>query len=225
MKGPEITKKKIKTILNKRFVYCYDIQYEEGRHYYAVSRRNKPRLVSIMDDDSAQKFIPDAVTCCVIIKRDGAEPVLLLDYEFRYPCGRFLLSGPAGLIEQKDIEQFGSTEEIIKETTRREVFEEIGLVLDDRCEIKIISPLVFSSPGLTDESNALTAVIADIGSDKLEDRLSQEGAEGTECFDGFFTVTKKEAQEILASSRDAHGNYFSVYTWCALMYFVSGLWE
>ena len=225
MNTPEITKKKIKTILNRRFVYCYDIEYAEGRHYYSVSRRKKNDLVAIMGEDEAKDFVPDAVTIFVIIKRDGREPVLLLDYEYRYPVGRYLLSPPAGLVDSKDIQAFSRPEDVIRETTRREVFEETGLVLDEKCEIKIVSPLLFTGPGMTDESNALAAVIADIGSDDLAGRLSQEGAEGTECFDGFVPVTKKEALEILRTSKDARGNFFSVYTWCALMYFVSGMWE
>ncbi|MBQ3894002.1 MAG: NUDIX domain-containing protein [Clostridia bacterium] len=225
MNTPEITKKKIKTILNRRFVYCYDIEYAEGRHSYSVSRRKKNDLVAIMGEAEAKDFVPDAVTIFVIIKRDGREPVLLLDYEYRYPVGRYLLSPPAGLVDSKDIQAFSRPEDVIRETTRREVFEETGLVLDEKCEIKIVSPLLFTGPGMTDESNALAAVIADIGSDDLAGRLSQEGAEGTECFDGFVPVTKKEALEILKKSKDAKGNFFSVYTWCALMYFVSGMWE
>ena len=174
MNTPEITKKKIKTILNRRFVYCYDIEYAEGRHYYSVSRRKKNDLVAIMGEDEAKDFVPDAVTIFVIIKRDGREPVLLLDYEYRYPVGRYLLSPPAGLVDSKDIQAFSRPEDVIRETTRREVFEETGLVLDEKCEIKIVSPLLFTGPGMTDESNALAAVIADIGSDDLAGRLSQE---------------------------------------------------
>ena len=54
---------------------------------------------------------------------------------------------------------------------------------------------------------------------------SQKGAVGTERFDGFRLLTRTEAAKVLRSGRDEHGNYYSVYTWVCLAWFVSGLWE
>lgn len=89
-------------------------------------------------------------------------------------------------------------------------------------EIEIINPLLFSTPGMTDESNALVCVVI---SDEQRLHLSQEGAEGTESFDGFVTLTKDEAKRILKQGKDDRGIFYSVYTWAALMHFVSGMWK
>ena len=55
--------------------------------------------------------------------------------------------------------------------------------------------------------------------------LTTEGAVGSEVFDGFVLVTEAEAKEIIKKGRDSYDNFFSVYTWCVLMYFVSGMWK
>ena len=56
-------------------------------------------------------------------------------------------------------------------------------------------------------------------------QLSQDGAEGSECFDGFELVTKEKAKQLLKEGRDKAGNFYSVYTWASLMYFISDLWK
>ncbi len=55
-------------------------------------------------------------------------------------------------------------------------------------------------------------------------QMTQAGAVGGECFDGFVLVTKEEAMKILRDGVDADGFYYSGYTWMALMCFVTGLW-
>ena len=47
---------------------------------------------------------------------------------------------------------------------------------------------------MTDESNALVQII--LNREEMP-KVSQEGAVGTECFDGFLLLTKEEAQKIL----------------------------
>ena len=108
-------------------------------------------------------------------------------------------------------------------TAIREIHEETGIVVDlSRDEVSVVNPLLFSTPGMTDESNALVKVVL-----KLDDLsvLSQEGAEGQECFDGFCLVTKEEALKILKDGVDANGHFYSVYTWAALMYFATDMWK
>ncbi len=56
-------------------------------------------------------------------------------------------------------------------------------------------------------------------------KVSQEGAVGTECFDGFLLVTQEEAQKILKAGVDDQGLFYPLYTWAALMCFVTGMWE
>ncbi len=219
MKGYTITKDNIDTILDKRFIKVFDLKYAEGRHYFDASRRDLEDLAATKTEEEFKKMIPDAVSCVVIIKKDGEEDKLLLSYEYRYPTGRFLLGVPAGLVDKED----ENAESPILETAKREIHEETGIVIDEsKDRLSVINPLAFSSPGMTDESNALVLVVLynpDLST------LTQEGAEGQECFDGFVLMGKKEAEKILKSGVDDRGHFYSMYTWAALMYFCTDMWK
>ena len=163
-------------------------------------------------------MIPDAVSCLVVFE-DGDDSKLLLSYEYRYPTGRFLLGVPAGLVDPDDKDAKSPAES----TAIREIREETGIIFDEnKDEIFVINPLLFSTPGLTDESNALVGVILK-GHDISQ--LTQDGAEGQECFDGFVLVDKAKAKELLKNGVDDRGHYYSVYTWAVLMYFVNDMWK
>lgn len=206
-------------LLDKRFIRVFDLQYGHGKHYFDATRNDIDSLVATMSDDEFIHQLPNAVTCAVVCCPDLGEPLLLLTYEYRYPTGRFLLSPPAGLIDKED---GGDGEYAIFTAAKREMFEETGLRFEEGDDIHIINPLLFSSPGLTDESNAMACIIKRHFHDEM---LSQAGAEGSECFDGFQLLTVEEARKVLTDGRDRNGNFYSVYTWIALMYFVSGMWK
>lgn len=211
---PEIKKENTISLLDKKFIKVYDLQYAEEKHYFDATRRSKNDLAALMDDAEFRSMLPDAVTCIVILKVRDNEPRLLLSYEYRYPAGRFLLSPPAGLLDSKDKE----TEHPLISAALREIHEETGLTVDENAEIFVVNPLLFSSPGMTDESNAFVKVVL-----RLDDlsALNQDGAEGSECFDGFELVTKEEAKKLLADGRDKNGFFYSAATWIALMYFIN----
>lgn len=214
----KISKEQIKALFESKFLRVFDIQYAEGKHYYSATRRPADRLAAVMSREQFQNMVPDAVSCFVVMKEDGKEPVLLLTREFRYPVGRYVLSVPAGLIDPED----EGNESPQLAAAAREIQEETGIVISGTDSLKLVNPLVFSTPGMTDESNALVcAVVHPTG----EFRLTQEGAVGSEKFDGFVPVTKTNAEKLLKTGRDADGNFYSAYTWMALMYFVSGMWE
>lgn len=213
-----ITGDQVKPLFESRFIKVFDLQYEEGRHYYDATRRPLSDLAATKTDEEFRKMLPDAVSCIVIVETPEEEPRLLLSYEYRYPAGQFLLSVPAGLIDAADKE----AENPLLVTARRELKEETGIELGTDDELTVVNPLLFSTPGMTDESNAL--VCAHIHLPDLSG-LSQEGAQGSECFDGFSLLTKEEARCILRDGRDVHGNFYSVYTWAALTYFVADLWR
>ena len=214
MDKPIITKDCIKTLFETKFIKVTDIQYAPGKHYYNASRRDLQELTAIKSDEDFREMCPDAVSCFVVIKTPDDEPRLLMQYEFRYPVGRFLLSPPAGLIDEKD----KHTDDAVLSTAKREIFEETGITVKDSDELYVVSPLVFSTPGMSDESNAIACAVVEL--DSLGS-LNQDGAEGSECFDGFCLLTKAEAQEVLKNGRDEHGFFYSVYTWAALLYFIS----
>ena len=236
METPTIRRECVETLLDKKFIRVFDLQYREGKHYYDATRRSSEDIAAVKSDEEFKAMLPDAVTCIVIVQGKDTEPKLLLSYEFRYPAGRFLLSPPAGLIDAADKEEYmqcfqsDSMAALEKEeaytqallnTAQREIREETGIVISGQDRIFVVNPLLFSSPGMTDESNALVCAV--ITPEDLSS-LSQDGAEGSECFDGFSMLTKEEAAQILRRGRDEHGIFYSVYTWAA-MYFVSGMWE
>ena len=217
MKGPVISRDQVKTLLDTPFLNVVDLQYAEGKHYYNASRRKPDRMAAVKTEEEFRAMLPDAVTCIVIIRTPGQEPRLLLAREYRYPAGRFLLSPPAGLIDPSDRQE----ESPLLETARREIREETGITAEPS-RLEVVNPLLFSSPGMTDESNALVLAVYDL--ENLE-KLNQDGAEGSELFDGFRLLGRQEAEETLRRGRDEHGYFYSVYTWTALVWFVSGLWE
>jgi ADP-ribose pyrophosphatase len=55
--------------------------------------------------------------------------------------------------------------------------------------------------------------------------MTQDGALGQECFDGFVFVTKEKARKLLKDGVDDNGHFYSVYTWAAMMYFLSDMWK
>ena len=215
---PTIKKENVKPLFDSKFIKVFDLQYEEGKHYYDATRRSLDRIAAVKSDEEFRTMLPDAVTCVVILNIKDEEPKLLLSKEYRYPAGQFLLSPPAGLLDPED----AGTENPILTAVKRELKEETGLTITEKDSLFVINPLLFSSPGMTDESNALACAVV-----RLEDKsgLSQDGAVGSECFDGFELLSKEEAMEILKNGKDKDDIFYSVYTYCCLMYFVSDLWR
>lgn len=240
---------KIKSLFESKFIKVFDLQYREGRHYYNATRRDEEDLVATKSTEEFKKMLPDAVSCVVIWnpsdddEKSGHEPCLLMNREFRYPTGQYLLSVPAGLIDREDVETISGykaqidmdnnnadsnawtiekNNSILIKTAMRELHEETGIVITEEDEVSVINPCLFSTPGMTDESNALVKIV--LNRDSLNG-MSQEGAVGGELFDGFDLLTKAQAEKILEDGVDEHGIYYSVYTWAALTYFVADLWR
>lgn len=215
---PTIRQENVTPLFTSRYINVFDLQYEKDKHYYNASRRCAENLAATKSDEAFRAMLPDAVTCVVIIKEDGQEPKLLLTEEYRYPAGQFLLSPPAGLLDPED----EASENPILSAAKRELKEETGIDLTENDMLTVVNPLLFSSPGMTDESNALACAVIHL---KDLSALSQKGAVGSELFNGFHLLSAGEAKEILHAGKDADGIFYSVYTWAALMYFVSDLWK
>lgn len=214
----QIDRENVKALFESPFIRVADLEYAPGKHYYNASRRVVDDMVAVKSDEEFKAMLPDAVSCIVILEMPGEEARLLLSYEYRYPTGHFLLSVPAGLIDERD----KSEPNPILTTAIREIKEETNLEVTETDSVTIVNPLLFSSPGMTDESNALVCAILHPSGLSA---LSQEGAVGSEQFDGFSLLTKASAMEILKKGRDEAGNYYSIFTWAALAYFVSDAWK
>lgn len=218
MNRPIITKECVKTLYETKIINIYDLQYEEGKHYYNATRRAKEDIVATKSAEDHKVMLPDAVSCVLVLRQKGEEPKLLLSREYRYPAGQFLLSVPAGLIDEKEL----GREESVKNAAIREIREETGLTVRETDRVEILSPFLFSSPGMTDESNAFVLVEAEVDDLNV---LNQDGAVGSERFDGFVLLTKEEAERVLRQGSDDEGISYPMITWMALICFVSGLWE
>ena len=240
---------KIKSLFESKFIKVFDLS--TGREGIIIMPQGEMKTTLWLPNPqrSLKKMLPDAVSCVVIWnpsdddEKSGHEPCLLMNREFRYPTGQYLLSVPAGLIDREDVETISGykaqidmdnnnadsnawtiekNNSILIKTAMRELHEETGIVITEADEVSVINPCLFSTPGMTDESNALVKIV--LNRDSLNG-MSQEGAVGGELFDGFDLLTKAQAKKILEDGVDEHGIYYSVYTWAALTYFVADLWS
>ena len=77
MNGYEIRKDQVETVLDKKFIRVFDLQYAEGAHYFDATRRPLENIVATKSEEEFKKMLPDAVSCVVIIELPGKEPQLL----------------------------------------------------------------------------------------------------------------------------------------------------
>ncbi len=218
MKGREIRKDSVVPLLDTKFIKVFDLEYEKDRHYYDATRRNAADIVATKTNQELKEAFPDAVSCVVVLVDESGEERLCVMQEYRYPIGRFVLSVPSGLIDDKDKEQ----ENPLYSAAVREVAEETGLAFDEVIdEIKTVNPMLFCSPGMTDES---TAVVKIVMHRKKIPKISKDGAVGTELFKNGAWITKDEAITYLKKGSDKTGIFYSAITWIALNTFISGLW-
>ena len=196
-------------LLENRFLKVFDLQYAPGRHYYVATRRAAANMVAAQDEASWADLLPDAVSVCLILHEQNRPDRMVLNREYRYPLGHTVISVPAGLIDAGD--RCGSREQALLTAASREIYEETGLTLTESDRVRVLNPCLFSSPGMTDESNAMVRV--DLFG-HAEEELTQAHAESTERFEGFSLVTREEARDLLF-----RGN-ISVYTWIGLSAFI-----
>ena len=103
----------------------------KGRWLFS-SRKQKPQYLDYNR--------PDAVT--IVPLTDEPEPRVILVTEFRVPINCYQIAFPAGLLEK---------DEAVAECAKRELPEETGYEIT---QVTGVSPAVYSSPGMTDESTA-----------------------------------------------------------------------
>ncbi|MDO4377841.1 MAG: NUDIX hydrolase [Erysipelotrichia bacterium] len=198
MKPESINKSNLKTLYKTKYIKLYDLNYQDNAHYYIASRNDEDNLAIKKDADQLSAEKPNGVGCVLIVNDK-----LYLNYEYRLPLGQYTLSVPAGLIEDN---------EDIFSAAKREIREETGLIVR---KMEMINPLMFSSPGFTDESNAMVVAYSD------DNHFTQNNCEETEYFNGYVLLSKEEAKQLLKLPCDKNKNFFSVYTIVAILYFLS----
>lgn len=131
-------------LTDSKWLNLFEIAYVDAagrtRTWQTVSRAGKPKCITGKYDP------PDAV---VIVAFHTAAARLVVTREFRVPLADFEYGFPAGLVDNG---------ETIVQAARRELMEETGLNLT-RC-IRI-SPPLYSSAGITDESVSMVYVECD----------------------------------------------------------------
>ena len=208
----------VRKVLDTRFIKAYELSYENGVRYIDASRHDQADLAALKSDQEIRRMLPDAVSCVLINETPEGELRLYLTEEFRYPMGQYLLSIPSGLIDPEDRKRGDP----LKEAVTREIREETGIRLMEDDLIEVINPLLFSSPGMTDECSAVVRVIV---RRDVQKELTQKGAEESELFRGCRWMTKEEVRKILKKGTDDTGMFFSCMTWIVMMAFVSDVFE
>ena len=81
-------------------------------------------MVALTPDEECKTMQADAVSCFVVLNIKGQTKKLLLNWEYRYPVGQYMLSVPAGLIDEKDWDNPNA----LTATAIRELKEESGRI-------------------------------------------------------------------------------------------------
>ncbi|MFO8112146.1 MAG: NUDIX hydrolase [Desulfosalsimonadaceae bacterium] len=179
---------------NEKFVNLYEMRYRDK-----IGREKTWSYASRSDPPKAETGRFDAPDAVVIVAFHETSGRLVIIKEFRIPLAGWLYGFPAGLVDEG---------ESLEGCAERELFEETGLVLT---RVHRVSPPIYSSSGLTDESVAM--VYADcVGTP------SDHAAGSAEDIEAVF-VSAADARELCARRDIA----FDVKTWLVLEAFgVSG---
>jgi ADP-ribose pyrophosphatase len=179
----EFTKK----ITDHPYLNLFEIGYldtsGQKKIWRFASRKNPPKCASGNFD------APDAV---VIVPFHAEKEKLVIIREFRVPLADYQYGFPAGLVDEG---------ETVETSARRELMEETGLTVT---RINRISPPVYSSSGMTDESVSMVYV-------ECKGEISSKGNTGSEDITPLL-VSPAEAKA-LCETRQAK---IDVKTWLVL---------
>lgn len=116
------------------------------------------------------------------------------------------------------------TNNAILHTAERELKEETGIDVNKLSKTKesILNREAFSTPGFTNESNALVCMQAEIES---SDVLTNKNNEDSEHITMYRLIGKEEAIKFIQTGKDDFGNSIPLITYTALLYFISGIYE
>ena len=144
------------------------------KEYDFVSRNN---FMSAKLEKLSQPYKSDAVS--IFVQNEDKSKMLLIK-EFRYAVNNYVISTPAGLIENN---------EDVKQAAIRELYEEIGYN-EDQIEINQVLLPSYSAVGLSDEQVASVFVTVD---DSIKPKQHLENSEDIE----YFWITPHDAEYFL----------------------------
>jgi len=136
----KIEQEGIKQITEEKFINLFSVPYTDTkgvkRTWGMASRRNLNELLCSNKNEKPEAIVIASVhdSGCIVVTK-----------EFRVPLGDYEYGFPAGLID------YG---ESLESCAKRELFEECGLTL---LKMSWVSPPIYSSAGMTDESIILIA--------------------------------------------------------------------
>jgi len=130
-----------KKLTHQKWLNLFDVKYVaktgDEKSWQLATRKKKPKCVTGRYDQ------PDAV---VIVPFHKAKNKMVITREYRVPLSDYEYGFPAGLIDDG---------ESVEQATRRELREETGLTVSRFIKM---SPPIYSSAGMTDESVAMVYV-------------------------------------------------------------------
>jgi ADP-ribose pyrophosphatase len=130
-----------KKLTHQKWLNLFDVKYVaktgDEKSWQLATRKKEPKCVTGRYDR------PDAV---VIVPFHKAKNKMVITREYRVPLNDYEYGFPAGLIDEG---------ESVEQATRRELREETGLNVSRLIKI---SPPIYSSAGMTDESVAMVYV-------------------------------------------------------------------
>lgn len=156
----------------ERWLNLFDVKYVartgEEKSWQIASRQKEPKCVT------GRYRQPDAV---VIVPYHTVENKMVILREYRVPLNDYEYGFPAGLVDRG---------ESVEQATRRELMEETGLTVS---RFTKISPPIYSSAGMTDESVAMVYV-------ECEGAPSTSANSASEMIE-ILLVSPREALELL----------------------------
>jgi ADP-ribose pyrophosphatase len=174
-------------LTDKKWINLFDVSYSDNngneRLWQVATRDSIPRCMT------GNFNTPDAV---LMIPFHRAEQKIVIIKEYRVPLAGYQYEFPAGLVDKG---------ESLEEASQRELKEETGL---DLKKIHRISPILYSTAGMTDESLVLVYC-------ECQGSPSRAENQGTEDIE-VLLVTPDEAEQLLYDTSQK----MDVKTWLAL---------
>lgn len=157
-----------------------------------------------VENFSERSAVVDAI---VIVPINIDNNKIILIEEFREPLQKYEMSFPAGLVEAG---------ENIEDAVKRELFEETGLQLKN---ILLVSPRLYSSSGLTDESIKIVWV-------ECEGEISLEYKDKDEKINDIIELPAKDIKDFFDNIEKSPQHEIGAKTYLVLMMlYVLGLYD